>query len=113
VNWFWSFELALPQALSARINGISIQGNAYVVDFEAFGFTPDVQNLHVHFFFNTVPPEQAGVPGQGPWILYGGPSPFTEYGVTDRPDGATQMCILVANPDHSIQLNSGNCVDLP
>ena len=23
------------------------------------------------------------------------------------------MCILVANPDHSVQLGTGNCVDLP
>jgi hypothetical protein len=67
----------------------------------------------VHFFFNTVSPEQAGVPGSGPWILYGGASPFTGYGVGDRPGGATQMCILVANPDHSVQLGTGNCVDLP
>jgi len=33
--------------------------------------------------------------------------------VSDRPSSATKMCALVANPDHSIQLNSGNCVDLP
>jgi hypothetical protein len=69
--------------------------------------------MHVHFFFNTVPPQQAGMPGSGPWILYGGPRPFTGYKVTDRPSGATQMCALVANPDHSIRLNSGNCVALP
>ena len=49
----------------------------------------------------------------GPWILYGGASPFTGYGVGDRPGGATQMCILVANADHSVQLGTGNCVDLP
>lgn len=23
------------------------------------------------------------------------------------------MCILVANPDHSVNLGTGNCVDLP
>jgi hypothetical protein len=41
------------------------------------------------------------------------PNPFTGYGPGDRPSGATQMCILVANPNHSIVLSSGNCVPLP
>lgn len=51
--------------------------------------------------------------GSGPWFVYGGPSPFTGYGAADRPLGATRLCVLVANPDHSIILGSGNCVDLP
>ncbi len=116
VDWNWSFKIELPgqqQPLAARINGISVQNGLYVVDFGTSGFTPQLPGQHVHFFFNTVPPEQAGVPGSGPWILYGGPSPFTGYGVADRPGGATQMCILVANPDHSVQLGTGNCVGLP
>jgi uncharacterized repeat protein (TIGR01451 family) len=43
----------------------------------------------------------------------GGPSPFTGYGPTDRPVGATHLCVLVANHDHSVRLNSGNCYNLP
>jgi hypothetical protein len=109
----WSFEIARPQTMSTGIKGISVQGDRYVVDFETVGFQPQLPGQHVHFFFNTVPQEQAGVPGSGPWILYGGQSPFTEYGVADRPADATQMCILVANPDHSVQAGSGNCWDLP
>ena len=68
---------------------------------------------HVHFFFDTVPPTQAGVPGKGPWFLYAGPVPFKGYKVSDKPSGAKQMCILVARMDHSVQQNTGNCVDLP
>jgi hypothetical protein len=114
VNWIWTFAVELPgQSLAARINGITVQNGLYVVDFGTSGFTPQLPGQHVHFFFNTVPPEEAGVPGSGPWILYGGASPFTDYGVSDRPGGATQMCILVANSDHSVQLGTGNCVDLP
>jgi len=98
----------------ARINSITIDDqNRYVVEYETFEFTEVVPGVHVHFFFNTVPPENAGVPGSGPWILYGGPRPFTGYRVSDRPGAATQMCILVANRDHSVQANSGNCLDLP
>jgi hypothetical protein len=100
--------------LYVRINNITVNdtGN-YVVDYETFGYTEVLPGMHVHFFFNTVPPEQAGSPGSGPWQLYGGPRPFTKYREVDRPADATQMCVLVANPNHSIILNSGNCVNLP
>jgi uncharacterized repeat protein (TIGR01451 family) len=104
--------MAAP-ALSATITGITLVGNQYHVSFQATGFTPDIMHTHVHFFFNTVPPEQAGVPGSGPWYVYGGGSPFTGYGVADRPQAATQLCVLVANHDHTVILGSGNCVNLP
>jgi len=98
----------------SRINAITINdAGAYVVDYETFEYTEVVPGQHVHFFFNTVPQEQAGNPGSGPWILYGGPRPFQDYRTTDRPPNATQMCVRVANPDHSIQLDSGNCAILP
>lgn len=100
--------------LYARINSISINASSqYVVVYETFGFTEALPGRHIHFFFDTVAPDQAGSPGSGPWILYGGPRPFTGYRVTQRPAGATQMCALVANPDHSVVAESGNCVDLP
>lgn len=104
----------VPVVPYARINSITINSdNRYVVDYETFGYTEGLPGQHVHFFFNTVDPANAGVPGSGPWILYGGPRPFTGYGLAERPAGATQLCILVANADHSIQLGSGNCFDLP
>jgi molecular chaperone DnaK len=99
-----------PQAL---ITAITDHGDHYAVEFDTPGYQPGLPGMHVHFFFDTVPPEQAGNPGSGPWILYGGPSPFTEYRPADRPEGATQLCALVANPDHSVELGSGNCVALP
>jgi hypothetical protein len=97
-----------------RINSISINAEQrYVVDYETFGYTEELPGRHVHFFFNTVTADQAGMPGSGPWYLYGGPRPFTGYRVSDKPAAATQMCALVANSDHSIILESGNCVALP
>lgn len=112
VTWVWSFDIALPHD-SARIDDVSMQDDLYVVDFETFGFTPRLPGQHLHFFFDTVPPEQAGQPGQGPWVIYGGASPFTGYTVAERPPGATNLCVLVANEDHSVQLDTGNCVALP
>ncbi len=98
----------------ARINDIQInERSAYVVDYETFEFTETLPGQHVHFFFNTVKPDQAGLPGTGPWMLYGGPRPFDNYLKWDRPSAAVQMCILVANPDHSVRQESGNCFTLP
>jgi hypothetical protein len=90
-----------------------------VVDFETFGFEPQLLAQHVYFFFDTVRPEDAGTPGSGPWQVYPanegqpGTSPFTMLGVYDRPSDATHMCVLVANPDHSVLFNTGNCINLP
>ena len=98
----------------ARINGITISDQGkYVVDYETFEYTETLPGQHVHFFFNSVIPEQAGMPGSGPWILYGGPRPFSDYAPADRPPAATQMCVLVANADHSVRQESGNCYTLP
>ena len=103
-----------PSGLSVEINTIDLENGSYVVHYSPYGYTPQLPGTHIHFFFNTVPPENAGVgPTQETWFLYGGPNPFTGYGVGDRPGGATQMCALVANADHTVQLNTGNCVDLP
>ncbi len=98
----------------SRINAIAInEAGAYVVEYETFEYTEVLPGQHVHFFFDTVSQEQAGSPGSGPWILYGGPRPFDGYRTSDRPNAATQMCVLVANPNHSIQPDSGNCFILP
>jgi hypothetical protein len=96
------------------ITDIRLENNLYVVDYEVHNF-PHSPQLHVHMFFDTVSPENAGMPGTGPWKLTWGPygnPPFTQYGTSNQPSGATQMCSLVANPDHTIQPNTGNCVDL-
>jgi eukaryotic-like serine/threonine-protein kinase len=104
-----------PEGPYVVITGIGFENNLYVVNYEVHNF-PSSPSLHVHMFFNTVPPEQAGSPAAGPWKLtwgvYGDP-PFTGYGPANRPANATQMCALVANPNHSVQLGTGNCVELP
>jgi hypothetical protein len=102
-----------PNGESVRIDNVTIQDSRYVVDYETFGFTEALPGTNIHFFFNTVPPDQAGVPGKGPWALFGGPRPFKGYAVANRPQGATQMCALVANADHTVQPQSGNCFNLP
>jgi len=103
-----------PTDLYVLINNITIEGEYFIVDYETFGYQPQLPGTHIHFFFDTVPVENAGSPGSGPWILYGGPNPFSGYRVSERPASATQMCARVANSNHSLyDLESGNCFDLP
>lgn len=104
-----------------QITGISVENRRYVVEFITSGFEPRLSgsNRHVHFFFDNVAPKDAGMPGKGPWQIYPtqrgvvGTSPFDLYRVADRPANARQLCILVANSDHSVRQGTGNCVDLP
>jgi hypothetical protein len=108
-----------PRGLYAYIEGITLKGGQYSVDYQVFNIVenkdPYDGGRHVHFFFDTVPPEKAGVglESPGPWELYDGPTPFEVYGVADKPSGATKMCALVARGDHSVIQKTGNCVDLP
>ena len=100
--------------LSVNIQGITInEQGSYVVEYVTQGFTEQLPGTHLHFFFNTELPEDVGMSGGGNRLMYGGPSPFTGYTVSDRAAGATEMCVLVTNPDHSVNLESGNCVLLP
>jgi eukaryotic-like serine/threonine-protein kinase len=102
-----------PEGPYVIITEIRVEGALYIVDYEVHNLDA---SQHVHIFFDTVPPEQAGSPGSGPWKLtwntYGNP-PFTQYGLANKPVGATQLCALVANSNHSVNLGSGNCVFLP
>lgn len=95
------------------ISNITLDGSTYIVEYETFGYQEALPGEHVHFFFNTVPPEQAGAPNGGPWQVWGGPRPFDAYTTLVKPADATQICALYAYPDHSIELNTGNCVDIP
>jgi hypothetical protein len=103
-----------PTGPYVQINGIALENGRYLVEYETIGYAPVTGGQHIHFFFNTVPPAQAGVgPNQGTWFVYFDNSPFTGYGTVDKPANATQMCALVANANHTIVLGTGNCVNLP
>jgi hypothetical protein len=84
----------------------------YVVEYVTHGFTEELPGTHLHFFFNNVTQAEVGALGANR-RMSGGPTPFRGYLTADRPAEATQMCVVVANPDHSVILDSGNCLQLP
>ncbi|HSJ53092.1 MAG TPA: hypothetical protein VLC52_05030, partial [Anaerolineae bacterium] len=104
----------LPDVLAVEITGINVdEQNRYSVAYVAYGFVPQDPGTHVHFFFDTVSPEQLGQGGGGHQYSHGGSSPYTGYSTADRPEGAKQLCAIVVRPDGSLVQNSGNCVALP
>ena len=102
-----------PAGRQARITAITISGGRYVVDYQVFGYKQELPGKPRPLLLRHGPAQGGRVPDEGPWIVYAKPVPFTRYKVSDRPAAANQMCILVANPDHSIVQNTGNCMDLP
>jgi serine/threonine protein kinase len=102
------------QPLSAEITGIGIGSESqYVVEHVTHGFEPVLPGTHMHFYFNTFSPQEVGIGGEANRRAYGGSTPFEAYLTDDRPPGATELCVIVANPDHSVMPNSGNCHVLP
>jgi hypothetical protein len=105
----------LPGLPTAGITGITLDAqNQYVVDFAAENAVLQYPGgTHLHFYFNTFTQDQVGIGGEANRRSHGGPSPFTGFAAADRPEGASELCVVVANPDHTVILNSGNCYYLP
>ncbi|MBT3321458.1 MAG: serine/threonine protein kinase [Anaerolineae bacterium] len=103
----------LPPGPQVRMTSIILDGSTYVVEYETYEYTEALPGMHVHFYFNNYTQSQVGAGGGGNWIVYGGPRPFRQYTTSNRPSSATQMCAIVANSNHTIILDTGNCLDLP
>jgi cell division ATPase FtsA len=119
-------------ALGACITELRIDGDqllaSYHVNFEPT-LDPSPAELpeeshHMHFFFDTVAPEDAGTQSANPgeWRIWATPSPFggepqnngdPGFVLADIPEAATGLCVLVAERDHSVLIGSGNCARLP
>lgn len=109
-----------PSGRCTRIQGVGLFGDRYVVDFMVSGFEPHIgccgdDSHHLHFYFDSIEAENAGTNGPSPesWEMYDGASPFTAYGQSQRPPGATQLCVLVADTEHAVEVGTGNCHELP
>jgi actin-like ATPase involved in cell morphogenesis len=104
------------------ITDIGRDGDNMVVQYETVGYQPH-QNAgpdsrHVHFYFDTVPPTQAGVPADpSNWVAWGleegGGELVYTFPVADIPEEASQLCASVAKVDHALDDLNFQCVRLP
>jgi actin-like ATPase involved in cell morphogenesis len=111
----------VPAGPFVQIDDIVLDGGRYRVDYQVFGYEPEVDggpdSLHVHFFLDTTAPEDAGSNSDSPgdWDLTDQPSFLTKFGPATRGDAA-QMCAGVATVDHGVydlDTPTGNCAPLP
>ena len=64
-------------------------------------------------FGNNVPPELAGVQASGGnWTVWDQTQYVGRIGGDISPD-ATELCVLWANPDHTVNQGTGNCWPIP
>ena len=103
--------------LCAAITGIALEGDRFVADYTTTGFLPLMpgedpgatdSDHHVHFFFDTTSPGNAGANGNPPgsWEMWGlqrggGRFVFDAFTVGDAA-GASQLCIAVATSGHDV-----------
>jgi len=107
------------------IDSLTEDSDGFVAEYTTIGYEPliegDDTDHHIHFFFNTVSLAQAGHPGLGPWVIWdvdadGNKLVHDAEGLrpSDAPDGAEQLCAVVADHDHSLDDDpQPSCVDLP
>jgi actin-like ATPase involved in cell morphogenesis len=123
-----AFDCTSASGRCAFITDLALEGDRYVANYVTKGFDPLIfvdgeqgteDDKHVHFFFDTTEPGNAGTNGNPPgfwkiWdrLLGGGELRFDDLTVADAGD-ATQMCVAVADHGHGVEGDSGNCVNLP
>jgi thermitase len=87
------------------ITGVNIIGSQYQINFTPNGYVPLLGGIHTHFYYNTEPNTITNK-------MYSGSSPYL-LDISTKPANATQICAIVANSNHTIINNSGNCYNLP
>ncbi len=108
------------------IDSVTTDDEGLVIDYTTLGFEPLVSgetgDHHLHFYFDTIPPEEAGRPaGTGSWLLWdvddegakrAHGDPFLAFDAI--PDAADQVCAVVATFDHFLDEDPRHvCADLP
>jgi molecular chaperone DnaK len=119
--------------LCVSIDSIELDGDQYVARYTTFGYDPLIfedgvkgspDDHHVHFFFDSVAAQDAGVnsPTPGAWVVWdresgGGTLRFDAYGVGDSDDfsgtPAGRLCAAVATSGHEVFADTASCMELP
>ncbi len=103
------------------IDSIEPEGDMIVVRYTTTGYEPELDppdsNKHVHFYFDTVPVDQAGIyAATTNWIAYDtddNGEKIYRFAAATIPDGATKLCASVANINHGLDDLVQDCEALP
>ena len=115
-----------PAGRCVRIDSIATDGDDFVLSYTTVGFDPDLDggptSQHIHFFYDSVPLEQAGLPaGTGEWAVWdtdqAGENVFRgdeRFRPSAVPAGATALCAVPATAGHTIDPGAvPSCAELP
>jgi hypothetical protein len=124
-TWTLDFEIRLErdglQGMdgAARFRSTSRSGSTYRVEIDTFGFTPSANATHLHLFGNSIP-EAAAVGGVAGILEFPDSDEIAVPGLQRirvpaslLRYGDSQLCVALANPDHTTLPERGECVDLP
>ena len=116
-----------------KLTGVKLENGQYIATYTVKGFEPIIytegqkgtpEDHHVHFFFDTVGADHAGTNTAQPgiWTVWDrdsgrGELRFDALNLQNQAEnggqGATKLCILVADAVHGVEQGSGNCLPLP
>ena len=96
---------ALPSSQPrVSIDSISIVNGNYSVAFTTVDYTNTADGMHTHFYYNNEPQTVLNK-------MYSGASPYLIPLPNVIP--ATKLCAIVANSNHTVIPDSGNCATIP
>ena len=102
------------------IDAITVEGDQMVARYTTVGYDPKInggpESRHIHFYFDTLPIDQAGSPAPGGWVVYDTDANgelIYRFPISSIPDGATKLCASVANVNHGLDEHLQDCVALP
>ena len=106
VGGFVLFGKGPSEVVAVRISEIRVDGDSYVVAFDAKGFTPAEDGPSLIFYWD----------GQNPEILsisYWGPSPFTGIGAGTAPPRSEKICVALVTRAGEVNTGAGGCKRIP
>lgn len=118
-------DVVMAESPWACLSSARIENGTLFAEFEGeFAEPLSVDNgLHLHLFGNSIPPEDAGTPGPGPWLVWDRSTievPLPNESLSPTLDTSDELCVRVADarPDaqgfaHAlVREDNGNCIPI-
>jgi actin-like ATPase involved in cell morphogenesis len=102
------------------LDEITREGDTFIARYTTVGYDPKLQggpeSRHVHFYFDTLSVDQAGIPAPPNWVAYDTDEDgnlIYRFEASSVPPGATKLCASVANVNHGLDDHLQDCEALP
>lgn len=106
VGGFVIFGKGPSDVVAVRISEIRLDGDSYVVNFDAKGFTPAEDGAFLTFYWDGQNPENLG-------ISYWGASPFTGIRAGAAPPRSEKICVALVTRAGEVNTGAGGCKRIP